>query len=181
MAIPRIRINEGSDPQPQLLWDSIWSNARGFADWALAAVSEVLNRGGLQARAALQTAVVIQLFTDKRAPADHPLLKYVTPGDWRGWWGDGVDVRTDLHETELGSLLWMLARAPVNEDMRRWTETLSGEALQTLIDQGVVARIVPTATIRSTNDGVDLDVKLYRADGTLAFDHRFDDIWAQLS
>lgn len=180
MAAPRIRINEGNDPQPQLLWDSIWSNARGFADWAIASFSEVFNRGGLQATAALETAFVIQLFTDKRMPADHPLRKYVGD-DLRGWWGDGVDVRADLHETELGSLLWALARAPPNEDTRRWTETEALACLQTLIDQGVVARIDAQATIRATNDGVDLALQAYRADGSLAIDRRFDDIWAQLS
>lgn len=180
MASPRIRINEGNDPQPQLLWDSIWDSARGFADWAIATAAEVLNIGGLSATAALQTAVVIQLFTDRRMPANHPLRKYVRGDDLRGWWGDGVDVRTDLGESEMGSLLWALAAAPLNEDTRRWTESLALDALQTLIDQKVAARITAQAVMDQAAGRMDLSIRIYRADGTLAVDRRFDDIWNQL-
>lgn len=176
----RIRIDEGRDQQPQLLWDSVWNAARGFADWALAAATETLNRGGLSARAALSSAIVIQLFTDRRLPADHPLRRYVDGDDLRGWWGDGVDVRSDLHEDEMGSWLWVLARAPLNEDTRRWTETLALAALQTLIDQGIVARIAAQAVMQPALGRMDLTVQLYRSDGTLAADRRFDDIWNQL-
>jgi phage gp46-like protein len=180
MAIPRIRINEGRDPQPQLLWDSIWIAARGFAEWALAAASETLNRGGLTATRALETAIVIQLFTDKRMPVDHPLRKYVDGDDLRGWWGDGVDVRSDLGESEMGSLLWVLARAPLTEDTRRWAETLASDALQTLIGQRIVARIDVTAIAEPAIGRLDLLVKVYRSNGSLAVDRRFDDIWNQV-
>lgn len=182
MASPRIRINEGRDPQPLLLWDSIWNAAFGFAEWALASAAETLNRGGLQATSALQTAVIIQMFTDKRLPAKHPLSKYIGDDeDLRGWWGDGVDVRTDLKETALGSWLWVLARAPLNEETRRWTETAATDALQTLIDQGVAARITATAIDTHELNRRDLVIRIYRADGSLALDRRFDDIWAQLA
>jgi phage gp46-like protein len=180
MASPRIRINEGRDPQPQLLWDSVWNAARGFADWALASASELLNRGGLQATAALESAVVIQLFSDRRMPLDHPLRKYVDGDDLRGWWGDGVDVRTDLGESEIGSLLWVLARAPLAEDIRRWAETLAMDALQTLIRQKIAARIDVTASMQPAIGRLDLAIKVYRANGALAVDRRFDDIWNQL-
>lgn len=181
MAIPRIRINEGRDAQPQLLWDSVWDKARGLAEWALATASETLNRGGLRAVAALETAVVIQLFTDRRMPDDHPLRKYVDGDDLRGWWGDGVDIRTDLGESEMGSLLWVLARAPLTEEIRRWTETLALEALQTLVRQKVAARITAAAEMQPDIGRMDLTIKIYRADGSLAVDRRFDDIWSQLS
>ncbi len=181
MAAPRIRIHEGRDPQPQLLWDSVWDTARGFADWAIASVAELLNRGGLQATSVLESAVVIQLFTDRRLPADHPLRKYVDDDDLRGWWGDGVDVRKDLHEDEMGSWLWVLGRAPLTEDTRRWTETLALQALQTLIDQGVAARITAQAVMDQAAGRMNLFVKVFRSDGSLAVDRRFDDIWAQLT
>lgn len=181
MSAARIRINEGRDPQPQLLWDSIWDAARGFADWALAAASEALNRGGLAATRALETAIVIQLFTDKRLPAGHPLRKYVDGNDLRGWWGDGVDVRADLGETEIGSLLWVLSRAPLTEEIRRWAETLAKDALQPLIRQKVAARIDVAAVAHASVGRLDLAIKVYRSNGSLALDRRFDDIWAQLT
>jgi phage gp46-like protein len=178
---PRIRINEGNDTQPLLLWDSIWNTAGGFADWAIASVAELLNLGGLQATAALESAVIIQLFTDRRLPANHPLRRYVDGDDLRGWWGDGIDVRSDLGESEMGSLLWVLARAPLNEEIRRWAETLASDALQTLVTQKVVARIDVAASIIPQLNQLDLAIKLYRADGSLAVDRRFDDIWGQLN
>lgn len=181
MAIPRIRINEGNDPQPQLLWDSVWNSAKGFADWAIAGVTELLNRGGLSATAALESAIVIQLFTDMRMPANHTLRKYVRGDDLRGWWGDGVDVRADLHESEMGSLLWVLPYLPLNEDTRRWTEALALDALQTLIDQGVAAKITATAAIQQAQGQMSLAIQVYRADGSMAVDRRFDDIWNQVS
>jgi phage gp46-like protein len=180
MADPRVRLGEGRDPQPQLLWDSVWDAARGFADWALASASEVLNRGGLQAKAALESAIVIQLFTDKRMPVDHPLRKYVDGDDLRGWWGDGVDIRADLGETEMGSLLWALARAPLTEDIRRWAETLARDALQPLIRQRIAARIEVQAIAHPALGRLDLLIKVYRSNGSLAVDRRFDDIWNQL-
>lgn len=180
MASPRIRISEGGDPQPQLLWDSIWDAVRGCADWALAAASETFNRGGLAATRALETAIVIQLFTDRRVPADHPLRRYVDDGDLRGWWGDGIDVRTDLGETEMGSLLWVLARAPLTEDTRRWAETLALEALQPLNRQRIAARVDVQAISEPAIGRLDLVIKVYRSDGALAVDRRFDDIWNQL-
>ncbi|HWL06720.1 MAG TPA: phage GP46 family protein [Xanthobacteraceae bacterium] len=177
----RVRISEGSDPQPQLLIDSVWSPENGFADWAVAGPNETLNRGGLQATAALHTAVVLALFTDRRCPDDHPLRKYVGDGDPRGWWGDAVDVRVDLFEDELGSLLWTLERAVLTEDTRRWAQRLAEEALAPLIRQGAVVRIDVQAEARQALNRLNLYVQLYGRDGTRKYEHRFEDIWRQVA
>ena len=100
-----IRSNEGCAPQPILTWDTVWDAQSGFADWAYADRSEASNRGGLQAQAALQTAVILCLFTDRYCPPDHPLAFLLEGDDPRGWWGDGVDVARDQGEAPLGSLL----------------------------------------------------------------------------
>ena len=81
----------------------------------------------------------------------------------------------------MGSLLWALARAPLNDGTRRWTETEALACLQPLIDQGVVARITAQATMQQALGQMDLAIKAYRSDGTLAVDRRFDDIWAQVA
>ena len=122
-----IRENEGCDPDPHLLWDSRWSPADGVADWRLAGIDETLNRGGLAAKAGLETAAILCLFTDRRVPPTHPLA-YLADGDPRGWWGDGVDVRTDLGEAPLGSFLWLLERAPLTvqgQPVTRWAEQMA--------------------------------------------------------
>lgn len=176
MAI-NVRIDEGEQEQPILLWDSVWEPWRGQADWAMAGASETQNRGGLSARAALHTAVVLSLFTDRRIDKQHPLFYLVEDGDQRGWYGDGVDVRQDLHETDMGSLLWVFERAHLNEEIRRWVEILALEALAPLIAQGAAVRAEAQAD-RSLNR-IDLHVQLYGRDGSKLYDYKFDDIWAQ--
>lgn len=179
MATLRVRIDEGSDKQPILLWDSVWVPWKGQADWAIADADEAGNQGGLRARGALHTAIVIALFTDKRIPADHPLRYLVEDGDPRGWFGDGEDIRADLGEREMGSLLWIFERAHLNEEIRRWVEAIALDALATLIFQGVCARIEATAFAKFEFNRVDLDVVLYGRDGKQIYTFRFDDIWMQ--
>lgn len=173
-----VRIDEGESEQPTLFWDSQWSPWGGQADWAIAdSAVDGQNRGGLAARQALHTAVIIALFTDKRIAKDHPLFYLVEDGDQRGWFGDGVDVRRDLFEDDMGSLLWIFERAHLNEDIRRWVEIVAMEALATLINQGVAARINVQAE-RELNR-VNLFVQIYGNDGNKLYDQKFGDIWAQ--
>lgn len=179
MAMLRVRISEGDDPQPLLLWDSIWAPWKGFADWAIAGPTETQNRGGLQARGTLHTAVVLCLFTDKRIARDHPLAYLVDGDDPRGWWGDGEDIRAELGERDMGSLLWVFERAHLNEDIRRWVEAVAIEALFTLIEQGVVVKMEVVAERPVNPVQVNLLIKLYGADDSLIYDQRFDDIWRQ--
>lgn len=175
----KVRIDEGEDQQPTLFWDSKWKPWRGQADWDMAGPEEAQNRGGLSATQALHTAVTIALFTDKRIAKDHPLFYLVEDGDQRGWFGDGVDVRADLFEEDMGSLLWVFERAHLNEDIRRWVEVVATEALTPLINQGAVARVDVQAD-RSLNR-IDLHVQLYSNDGSKSYDQKFSDIWAQTS
>ena len=179
MASLRVRIDEGSDDQPILLWDSIWSPRDGMADWAIAGADEPQNRGGLRSKAALHTAIILALFTDRRMPDDHPLRYLIDDGDSRGWFGDGVDIREDLFEAEMGSLLWIFERAPLTEDIRKWVESLAIEALMPLIKQGVAARIEAQAIAQFAANRVDLAVQVYGRDGAQTYNQRFDDIWQQ--
>lgn len=180
MAAIRVRIAEGDQPQPLLLWDSIWNPDLGFADWALAEPDETQNRGGLRAKAALATAVVDALFTDVRCPDDHP-LRYLAGDDLRGWWGDGIDVRTDLGEAPLGSLLWLLERAPLTfEIVSLWAPRLAEDALAPLLAQGAVVRIETEAIGDELRSRLDLFVRLYGRDGQKIYDQRFDAVWSQI-
>lgn len=179
MAQLRVRIDEGRDEQPTLLWDSVWSPWRGSADWAIADADEKHNRGGLRAKAALHTSIIILLFTDKRMPDDHPLRHLVEDGDMRGWFGDGEDIREELGETEMGSLLWIFERAYLNEEIRRWVEAIALEALAPLIFQRVATRIEAVAVAQFALNRCDLDVKIYGRNGERIYDFRFEDIWKQ--
>lgn len=179
MATLRVRIGEGDTAQPILIWDSVWQPTLGFADWALAGSDEPQNRGGLRSKAALHTAIVHLLFTDRRIPDNHPLKYLVADGDPRGWWGDGVDVRADLFETDLGSLLWVFERSILTEEIRRWVEAIALEALAPLIRQGAAQRIEAQAYAEQAFNRCDLSVQVYGRDGMKGYDHRFEDIWRQ--
>lgn len=179
MASLRVRIDEGNDAQPILLWDSVWSPWGGIADWAIADTDETQNRGGLRAKAALHTAVILALFTDKRMPDEHPLRKLIDDGDQRGWFGDGEDIRDELGETELGSLLWIFERAYLNEEIRKWVEAVALEALAPLIFQKVAVQIKATAIKHSEFNRLDLAIEIYGRDDAKVYDYRFENIWQQ--
>lgn len=174
-----VRAAEGCGPDPFLLWDSVWSPELGLADWAVAGRDEKNNVGGLSAKRALFTAVVLCLFTDKRVPADHPLA-YLASGDPRGWWGDAVDVRDDLGEADLGSLLWLLERAPLTDDVVRWARAFALEALEPLKGQHAVVRVDAQVAANKPAGRLELTVQLYGRDGSSVFDARFDLVWKQI-
>jgi|SRR5579864_2565268 len=177
-----IRQQEGCADDPNLLWDSVWDATRGLADWALAGPTETSNRGGLQATSAIDTAVILCLFTDRRIDPDHPLA-YLADGDRRGYWGDGIDVRTDLGEGPLGSYLWLLERAPMTikgVSIGTWAEQFANEALQTLLDQGVCARINVSSSVDAAKGRLYLIVQLFASDGSKIYDRKFDSLWQQV-
>jgi len=118
----------------------VWNAAQGIGDWSVAV-------DDLDTSDTLQTAVLLSLFTDKRAPDD---LK-IYSADQRGWWGDTYSDRA------LGSLLWTLERAIKSDgpEVLRRAEGYCSDALQWLIDDGVAATITVTASwISETNLGV---------------------------
>lgn len=177
-----IRANEGCDPDPFLLWDSNWSPDDGLADFALAGSDEKLNRGGLSAKAALATAVTLALFTDKRIDPTHPLY-WLVDGDPRGYWGDGVDVRADLGETQFGSYLWLFERAPLTingQSAAIWAQQFALDALQPLKDQGAVVRIDASAVANEIDNRLELTVDLYGENGEAVYSQKFAILWRQL-
>lgn len=183
MADIDIRTADGCAADSNVLWDSVWDAQRGLADWGLALPSETANRGGLRAVAILETAVTLALFTNRRVPSDHPLA-WLADGDPQGYWGDGVDVRADLGETELGSLLWLLERAPLTISgmpVATWAEQFAREALKPLIDQRVVVRIDITSSVEEVRGKLLLFVDLYGRDGQRIYDRKFDLVWNQVA
>jgi phage gp46-like protein len=182
MSLPvsfQIRANEGCKPQPTLFWDTVWNEQIGYADWAYAPASEVsYNFGGLQAEAALESAVMLCLFTDRRCPDDHPLAYLIENDDPRGWWGDGVDVRADLGEAPMGSLLWLLERAQATPANAQWAQTFALDALSVMIGQQSVVSTAAQAALRPPNR-IDLAVQLYGRDGTKIYSRNFEGIWRE--
>lgn len=173
----RMRDSEGTDAQPFLLWDTYW-NADDldtyFADWQLAGPSAPLNAYGLSSNHALNTAILLSLFTWRRAEVYDVLPAGTDP---KGWWGDDIDL--EGNEGPLGSRLWLLIRAPLNANTITLAETYAYEALQPLIDQGAVATFVCTATIDKVQGFLTLAVNAYSQNGQLIYSQKFENLWRQ--
>lgn len=173
----RLRETEGEGEQPSLLWDTEWVNDVldvKFADWVLSGSTDPTNLKGLRAKNALNTAILLCLFTWRRAEPFDVLPSGVDP---KGWWGDAIDLEDD--ETKIGSRLWLLLRSPLNDATCTLAEQYAVEALQPLVDQGAVARFTVTATAEVVKGWLVLDVKAYSQDGQLIYSQKFSDIWKQ--
>lgn len=162
-----IRADEACEPQPFLLWDTVWVQAPvpeltaqgGYGDWALAQADETQNAGGLSARAALHTAIMLQLFTDRRLPNDLRLDD--GSEDPRGWWGDSVIYENDPLDRELGSLLWTLERGTLSEETALQAKEYAEDALAVLIEQGAAERIEVSAEAWIADGQLRLGVDVY--------------------
>lgn len=157
----------GGAAAPQLAPDLVWNGLAG--DLALG-----LN-GGLRSSQQIATAVLICLMTDVRVePAE------LRDGDTnKGWPGDGFDLRDN--EVPLGSRLWLLRRSAVGDFAApRLAEDYARAALQTLVDQGVCARVEVSAAADPARNRLDLSVELFGRDGGRVFNSRFGVLWDQL-
>ena len=93
------------------------------------AVRDVLRDAGLE------TAVMMSLFTDRRAGTDDLLPD--NSGDKRGWWGDALNADGDAD----GSKLWLTFRGKITNNTITQIREYAREALQWLIDDNVAERI----------------------------------------
>lgn len=176
----RIRATEGADPQPFLLWDTVWNQSDPFApavcDWVLAGPNAPLNKLGLAADHALNTAILLSLFTWRRAETYDALPSGADP---KGWWGDLVDLDGTSSEGPLGSRLWLLQRAPLNAATEQLAESYCYEALQPLIDQGAVAKFAVVATADKVKGFLTIAVSGYSQNGQQIYNQKFERIWRQ--
>lgn len=133
---------------------SVWDVETQHCDYVVA-------NGDFQSGSDVETAVLISLFTDRLADENDvlPDARPGYPGDRRGWWGDDP-------QNLMGSRLWLLKRAKGPMDLVSKAEEYAAEALQWMIDDGVVAEFDIEATWTAPNQ-LDLLVIAYRADGTV--------------
>lgn len=162
--------------EPSLAPDLVWDGIMG--DLALAAPDEIANRGGLRARAQLETAVLICLMSDARADPEE-----LRDGDVnRGWPGDSFDVDRAGGEAPIGSKLWLLLRRTVDDDVvPQLAETYAREALQPLIRQGAAASITVKATADPAHNRLTLFVTLTDRAGGVIVAPNFSILWSDLN
>lgn len=129
-------------------------------------------KGDLLRDEGLETAVAISLFTDKRVNDEElpPLEK-----SKRGWWGD---MFPEIDRDKIGSRLWTLERSKRTQETLRLAEDYAREALQWLIEDGVVQTISVTASFDDDelSGAWNLEISLLRPAGN---ESRFAVVWNQ--
>lgn len=90
-------------------------------------------------RSAWQRAVVISLLTWRRAEPSDP----VDDAELQGWWGDSYPAEPN---DRIGSRLWLLRRRSITPQTLRDAQRYCEEALQWLIDDGLVTAVQVTIT-----------------------------------
>lgn len=129
---------------------TIWAPTLSRGDWVVAGPQ-------LQSGNDLTTAILISLFTDRIAASDDAIPDGTN--DPRGWWGDDAAL-------PIGSRLWLLNRAKQTTDTLSLAQGYIAEALQWLIDDGVVASFdIVTEWTRSGMLGA--QVVAYEKSGTV--------------
>jgi phage gp46-like protein len=124
---------------------------------------------GLTQDDGLETAVLLSLFSDRRALADD---KLPTGDDRRGWWADAY---ADDEEDHWGSRLWLLSRSKQTTSVLRDAERYAQEALAWMVKDSVVQSVVCSAEI--IRDSVlGLTVTMTRG-SNMATKYRFEVFW----
>jgi phage gp46-like protein len=146
----------------------VWSNVSGNADLVTIDDDVASDRG-------LMTAVILSLFTDRRAE-DDDVPPSGDSGDRRGWWADQF---ASVGGDRIGSRLWLIDRSTLtNETLLKATQYVT-EALQWMIDDKVVASIPVTVTRMSAPDGIMIAGELLQP-GRDSVSFRFAHTWSHL-
>ncbi len=171
-----ISITKAATATPALFWSTFWDTAENLGDWRVAPAKDAVNPGGLDASQQLATAVIISLFTDKRAP-DGWRPDVI---DRRGWWGDAVASEGEEPE-EIGSHLWLLRNEVATEQVAERARLYAIEALAWMLRDQVAASVTVTAgLIEDPRRGVWLDVQIAGRDGALVYSQRFARLWQEI-
>lgn len=117
----------------------------------------------------LMRAVVISFFTNRRADpddnADVPM----------GWWGDTWPA---VANDRYGSKLWLLQRSKLTNALVNTVRVYLRDALQWMLDDGVVSRIDIDIQRTGINE-LSNQVVLWRRDGPVIIS--FSDLWSVIT
>lgn len=128
-----------------------------------------ISGGDLVADDGLETAVLLSLYTDRRALAEDVLPDDGT--DRRGWWCDAYSDRL------IGSRLWLLSREKDLESVLRRAEEYASEALAWLIEDAI-AEAVEVEAVHLRRGVLQLIVGIQRPASAVVV-RRYDYVWGQ--
>ncbi len=146
----------------------IWSSTTGDADLTLIAFDS-----DVTADQGLTTAVLLSLFTDRRANNDDKPPSG-DPQDRRGWWADQFAA---VAGDKFGSRLWLLDRSKRTNETALRTDEYVREALAWMVEDRVVSSI--DVTVELTDKAVIFAVGLNRP-GRDPVSFRFVHAWSHM-
>ncbi|AXK39614.1 phage GP46 family protein [Crenobacter cavernae] len=115
----------------------------------------------------LESAVILSLFTDRRALDADPLPGQ--DGDKRGWWGDS------FADAPLGSRLWLLSREKVTAEVALRARDYAAEALAWMVGRGIALR-VDVATEWQDDGRLAIATAITQPDGSVT---RYQHLWTR--
>lgn len=171
-----VTILRAAKDAPALGWTTHWDSDAAMGDWALAPAADPVNPGGLDSTGQIASAVILSLFTDRRAPEGwRPDV-----ADRRGWWGDGVQP-DGVPVEPIGSWLWLLKNESVSPAIVAAARTYAEQALAWIVRDRVAARIdVASGIINNPERGVWLDIAVIGRDGQKIYDQKFARLWREV-
>lgn len=126
-----------------------------------------IEAGDLATEEGLQAAVILSLFTDRRALAEDRLPDGTN--DQRGYWADVYNDRP------LGSRLWLLYREKEQDEVLRRARTYGEEALAWLIEDEIAESVTVEARhVRRNTLGLRVVIK--QGDRPV-LDRQYDYVW----
>lgn len=113
-------------------------------DGVPAVYADVLATYSMELEDTLQTAIIISIFTDRRAGRDDKLPQGET--DRRGWVGDEfMSEDFDARSDPWGSLLWTCYVGKSSQEVAERARFAVSEALAWMVRDGIVSRVEVTA------------------------------------
>ncbi len=79
----------------------------------------------------------------------------------------------------MGSLLWLLERAVLNEQTRALAQVYAEEALAVLVEQGAVAETQVTTEMRQEQGFLGIVVRHFSHGAERIYEQRFNVVWLQ--
>jgi len=141
----------------------IWNQDLGGMDLAIV-------EDDIATDAGLETAVLISLFSDRRAADEDVLLD---PEDKRGWWADQF---AEVEGDQIGSRLWQLERSLLTPDVEVQTDVKVREALAWMIADRIAATIDVEVTTDDERKLLCLSITINQPSGE-AINFRFASVW----
>jgi phage gp46-like protein len=141
----------------RIVWDGVFNE--GDIGFDIAAQDLTKDEG-------LETAVIISLFTDRRAKEDD-VLPDSNSTDRRGWWGDLPS--PFVEGDQIGSRLWLLSREKTLESAIEKAKGYAEEALQWFVEDGVAAKVEVDAERQGSagSNILALGVKIHKTSGEI--------------